>query len=403
MEYMEDTPRKENEENIPAVRTFYEDLRKASGDTSEVTKITAEEVKIKESEQKQTQERAKNLVKKSFHLQSEFKKFKQKESEFKKMEEKKIKDEQEQAKPSTEDLEKVSEKEDDIVSKQQTLNVTEEDLIVEKNKLSRDWKDFEVEKDKVHELGLRVKDIRTLKHEKPEKNPNIWKNVWLFLAFLLVLIGSVAVIVSVFLIPKQEIINPSETQTSVTDALIPDKVTLVDVSSTPVENWRSALKAQQKLSVITKFTPFKTVLEQREIISLEEFLSTFSLRAPNRLISGLGQYYFVGQHKSLGGEDTFFLILSSENPTDVLSGLFAWERFLAEDISSLFNTTQLSYNNESAFKLSVLQNQNIRLLQTEGRRKLAHYQFGRLVVIVLGDIQLISEINQRIRNNLSNQ
>ena len=203
--------------------------------------------------------------------------------------------------------------------------------------------------------------------------------------------------------PKQEVIDPSKAQTTVTDALIPDKVTLVDVSLAPIETWRNALNAQAKLSVITKFAPIKTTNGQSAVIPLEEFISTFSLRAPSRLIGGLGAYYFVGQYRSLGGEDTFFLIFSSENSTDVLSGLFAWERFLAEDVSSLFNTTQLIYNDESKFKLSVLQNQNLRLLQAEGERKLAYYQFGKLVVIILGDVQLISEINQKIRNTLSAQ
>ena len=139
------------------------------------------------------------MIKKSFHLQSKFNAFKQKESEFKKGNEK-SQDEMEPIKPDTEknDDETIMQSEDESLSKKQTPTITEEDLIVEKDKLGKDWKEFEREREKVRELGLRVKDVRTLTHEKELKNPTLWKYIGLFLGFLLVLVGSVAVVVNVF-------------------------------------------------------------------------------------------------------------------------------------------------------------------------------------------------------------
>ena len=367
-----------NESSVSSIKTFSTDLdnlKKTQGELG-MQKIAAKELEDARRREKELREEAKELTKKSMSIKEDIRE-----------------------KELTEDPKTDEDKQKEIVEKKQT---------------SESWKEFQLQKERFKEKGLMARDLRKMSNERaiqyPKRDPRFIIGVSVTI-FLLVAAASI-LFTNIFLKERAEevvvegIENGTETieQPTVTDIFIPDKTVYIDVTE-GFDTWVTTIEAENRIGVITKFTPYEESLSGTSSqIPLQDIFIDLGFRVPRRLISSISGYYLIAKHKGVE-DDTYILVISNSSYSDALTGMNAWQQTMVQDLGALFpNTPNVERDIVSGhvFKTETRDNRSIRILDYEGETSLLYYFFNPSnVIIIVGDEELIPEINDRIRSGLS--
>jgi len=137
----------------------------------------------------------------------------------------------------------------------------------------------------------------------------------------------------------------------------------------------------------------KTVGEEEQLLSSEEFLSMLGSQAPGNLIRALDPLFMFGAF----GESTFLIIklVSFEN---AYAGMLAWEKNLGRDIGPLFTTARFIINAppESTFSDLRDNNKDLRVFIPDDLSILLYSFLDNNMLIITDNIVTMRAIIERL-------
>ena len=277
-----------------------------------------------------------------------------------------------------------------------------QDKIVEKESLQSAWKDFKQKKDKLQEMGVRARDVRSYA-ASAEPSTGVFfggRNIVMALITVGILAG---LVFSVFFIASSNPSEPlapafTEDEQFSRDVIAGDSES--DIALSSLDTWPSIARADAAQGTVTKFVPYELYGAIPKQIIFEDFARTFSMRIPSDLLFAFGDYYFVGNYAA-GNTTHGILIVSVKNYGDALVWMLNWEKNAINSFVSVFPTFfQRSSANNTAVEYRVIDNKDVRILTNPASQtSLMYYFFNRsFLVFVTGDPAIIPLVNARIRS-----
>ena len=273
--------------------------------------------------------------------------------------------------------------------------------IVEKEHLRSAWKSFEKKKEKLQQMGLEARDIRSYGIEAAPRGSPVRRQSALTLLITVILIGALGITVySVLTRPQdQPGTVPLEELRSVPDVISTEEEVFISIGNLEDE-WARISQPSGNRYGFTKFIPYRTTDSGNIQIDLPEFSRLFSVQFPDKLLSSFGSYYFVGRYLSDSGPQGVFIV-SVENYGDALVRLLDWERNVINSFVSMFPGLLREGNaNLTAVARSVIDNKDVRILSNGEGNVVRYYFFNRgILVFTIGEDSIISMLNNRIRSS----
>ncbi len=272
---------------------------------------------------------------------------------------------------------------------------------VEKENLRKAWHDFQLEKARFDEKGLRVQNVRELHGDsKPIRRRGSLHTLTVLAIILLTIASIVVIITSLLSKPKQVVVSPGDVY-RIADIFSSKKVQEVNLTD-GVQEWHSLLKKQHKLGILTSFVPYTKADDgTRQALPAQELFSTFRLRAPTQLVQSLGDYYRIAQYRTDTNTTAYVMLFLVDNYPAALVGMLAWERLLVNDAAKLFGDAvkkRQTPTSNSLSDLRIIDNKDVRILKNSSTSPVSYYFFNdKALVILTGNTDLIPFINTRIR------
>ena len=279
--------------------------------------------------------------------------------------------------------------------------------VVEKESLQGAWKDFKKKKEKLRQMGLAARDVRSYSADVNQPEPGKVRNrqnIALLAFVLLLLIGLVSSIMFLALGPAEKpltVSNDIHNPLTVSDVMNSEHQVFVDMSEgTSSSVWQSITEGSGEQDVVTKFVPYQIVGETESQLSFRDFSQKFSLRIPAGLQNAFDDYYFVGNYATQNSAQGVFIV-SVKKYGDAFVWMRNWEKSAISAFASVFpGFLQQSKAVNSTTKSRIIDNQDVRVIQNPlSQKDLLYYFFGRsILVFVVGDPSIIPRINTRIRS-----
>ncbi len=277
---------------------------------------------------------------------------------------------------------------------------------VEKETIKDAWKNFKRKKEKLQEMGLRARDVRSYAvtpDGQISNKPLQRQNILLFAIIFFLLAGLIFFILFLALTPAEE----SATDNTITDVLpVPDilsseKQVFVNTAEAiiPSDTWQSIIEQDGEQDAVTKYVPYEVINEKESQISFRDFSRSFRLSFPSGLQNAFDSYYFVGKYETQSNASGI-LIASVRRYGDAFVWMRNWEKNAINAFSTVFPGvfSQVNVNNVTT-ESRVIDNQDVRVVRhPSSQKEILYYFFGRsILVFVVGDASAIPSINARIR------
>ena len=272
---------------------------------------------------------------------------------------------------------------------------------VEKENLRKAWHDFQIEKARFDEKGLRVQNVRELHgDDKPIRRRGSLYTLTVLFVILLTVAG-IVIITTSLLSRSKDVVIPPEKVYSIADIFSSKKVQEVNLTD-GVQEWHNLLKKQHKLGILTSFVPYTEADDgTQRILPIQDLFSTFQLRAPTQLVQSLGDYYRIAQYRTDTNTTAYVMLFLVDNYPAALVGMLAWERLLVNDAAKLFGDAvkkRQTPTSNSLSDLRIIDNKDVRILKNSSTSPVSYYFFNdKALVILTGNTDLIPFINTRIR------
>ena len=415
----------EKKVDIPILRTYEHDLRSIKNlkSSSELQKLLVKEAEKKRLEKKEYVEKAKELLKESSKLQDSQNKFilrqekrnkELSENEItenlvKQVDKEKISSSIAKATNQMNGFEKVDigartiagDTNKNLEEKVETPRSKDEILqeeTVEKNIIQKQWDAFERKKETLKEMGLNTRDARSYEIETKEPKKRNSENMIAILIIILLIFGIGLIIWGVLNSNTDKpAVQPINKNTTVLrDLILTDEEIYVDLTG-GLSNWYKERGVKTKNDTVTKFVFYETINNNNQQLSLQTFVNLFGLNPPRILTDSLNNYYFAGRVKNNNSVGEV-LIFSVRNYGNTLGGLIKWEdNFLSSFVN--LSPEKIDVNDSTLNKTSVIiENKDVKIIEGSNER-IAYYFFNNeTLIILIGDIDLIEYINNRIRN-----
>lgn len=290
---------------------------------------------------------------------------------------------------------------DTLTETQQKILREKQREAVEKEILRNAWKDFEVKREKLHQMGLEARDIRSYGVDAPVSRPVRYQNVFAILIVLVLLAGLIITVISIAIrsFDQPGVVSLNELR-SVPDVIASEERVFVNTGALS-DDWGHISQPSETLRVFTKFVPYRTVGEESVQIDLSGFSRLFSVQFPDKLLTSFGSYYFTGNYTTDSGAQGMFIV-SVENYGDALVRMLDWEENVINALVSVFpGMLEPSNSNNTVVQRQVVDNKDVRILRNgDGVSMVRYYFFNRgILVFTVGDEDIIPVINDRIRSS----
>ncbi len=138
-------------------------------------------------------------------------------------------------------------------------------------------------------------------------------------------------------------------------------------------------------------------------VRAQEFMRALNPALSDDFINVLNEQYVVGIH-SLDSGNQPFIMLSTNVYGNAFSGMIAWERSMAEDLSPFFDRgvpftlEEIAVNGHGAFTDMVVQNMDVRVLRDAQENIVLAYTFvDRGTIVIASDIRTLVAVANRAR------
>ena len=279
--------------------------------------------------------------------------------------------------------------------------------VVKKESFQDAWKDFKKKKEKLRQMGLAARDVRSYSAHEKQPEPNRIRNkqnVIIIIAIFFLLAGLVSSIVYLAISPAEKRDAVSEVISNpltVPDILNSEQQVFVDMADeTASAVWQSITDEGGEQGVVTKFVPYQLIGETETQLNFQDFSRAFSLRIPVGLQNAFDNYYFVGNYATQTSVQGIFIV-SVKKYGDAFVWMRSWEKNAINALTSVFpGFLQQSKTVNSTAESRIIDNQDVRIIQNpQSQKDLLYYFFGRsILVFVVGDASIIPLINTRIRS-----
>jgi hypothetical protein len=142
----------------------------------------------------------------------------------------------------------------------------------------------------------------------------------------------------------------------------------------------------------------ETVGGMRTQLSAPRLLEVMKTHAPDILTSALAQDFMLGTY--LYNTDSLFLIIHGTAHDFLQSGMLAWEPYLFEDLTPLFNINTSGFTKDQLqdmpFSDTVVQNRNARAVFGADKKPILYYSFiDQNTILVTTDTKTLAEVVRR--------
>lgn len=279
--------------------------------------------------------------------------------------------------------------------------------VTEKVAIQDAWKDFKQKKEKLQQMGLQARDVRSYAASPDEKIPNKplrGQNMLLLAIVFFLLAGLISSVIFLAVSPAEKPItsNSTEETTLVPDVLNSENKVFVDTVDEIVlsDTWQSITEKDGEQNTITKYVPHRQVGEEEAQINFQDFSDTFNVRFPAGLQNAFDDYYFVGKYLTQTDVSGIF-IASIKKYGDAFVWIRNWESNILNAFSDVFpNFFQESKVSNVTVESRIIDNQDVRVIRNPtSQKEMFYYFFGRsILVFVAGEESVIPLINARIRS-----
>ncbi len=393
------------DKKLPWIKTYQHDMQEHQKDGQSSNQKGIKEVIEKNEEKQKLKKESKELLKKSFNIKDSIDVFNKKNklnnnptiknttplANSNEIEKKADVIQKKSDTPYTPPKDKVEhyELEKDVLK-------TKQEKIIKKKKLEKEWKDFQLEKEKFREKGLRVNDLRkyeNIKATKKKSTSYLYRFV-VFVTVVLILSGIAIISYSIITKPEEKFIPSEEVLFKTNDAFQADKEYIFGIEG-GLDSWKNILLTEKKLDLFYRFLIFDGITERH--LRLEEFLSFFSINMPNSLIQSLSDYYLFAKYET-DDSTNYILVFETNNYTRSLVSLIAWEESIPKDLLILAPD---AFNSNGVISVDIntktIDNKSVKTIKAENSLPVHYYFFDKkLIVFVIGDEKIINKTNEKI-------
>ncbi len=195
------------------------------------------------------------------------------------------------------------------------------------------------------------------------------------------------------------------------------EVVLIDGLSAPVALSRLGALVNKPSSVnhITEIIPVKTTVTGQKLrVSAIEMLNQMEIAPPNPLTRSLNVQWMLGVYTDANGDNSAFVVASTNFFQNAFTGMLEWERVMADDLkqyvgggsaAGIANVSSTTANPASSYALSghfedrIIMNKDVRAFVTEDGQTLFLYSFiDNTRLVIAKNESALKEIVARLEN-----
>jgi len=231
--------------------------------------------------------------------------------------------------------------------------------------------------------------------------PNSSKKIFIIAGIILII---TAILGSYFLFKKKNVTEiPTQKTINIETLISYDAKESFDVTSaTNVYDLSEIIKKenQQNSGLVKALFLTKKINNLDEILTSKNFLSLIKATAPDTLIRSLTDKYLLGKYLTSNNKPAMFLIFQTTDYPQAYSSMLEWEKTIAQDLFTLFNTNDQKNENllsEKKWKDVVIKNKDARVLYDSSGEEILYYVFvNKNNFVITNNLDALKEVITRL-------